>query len=207
MLVAVNGKVITEGDLSVARSLNSLVFSQENGVSVSRKAEIDSLVDLELIRQELENFSLGSEDAADLEARVGKLRDRLEENGGIARLLGQLGMQESELNSYLKFQLSILDFVEYRFSPFAEVAEDEIEAYYNGIFSRQLLESGAKVPPLPGVSDRIQEILEAEKINEALEQWLTETRRNARIEYFGEGAPGEAESEQTRERFQSEETE
>ncbi len=135
------------------------------------------------------------------------MRDRLEENGGIARLLDQLGMQESELNSYLKFQLSILDFVEYRFSPFAEVAEDEIEAYYNGIFSRQLLESGAKVPPLPGVSDRIQEILEAEKINEALEQWLTETRRNARIEYFGEGVPGEAESEQTRERFQSEETE
>ena len=207
LLVAVNGRVITEGDLYIARSINSLVFSGENVVSVSRKAEIDSLIDLELIRQELENFSLGSEDAVDLDARVKKLRDRLEEKGGFVRLLDQLGLQESELNSYLKFQLSILDFVEYRFSPFAEVSEAEIEAYYNDTFGPQLLEPGGETPPLAEVSGRIEEILEAENINEALEQWLMETRSNARIEYFDENAPGTAALEHSREGSQPGETE
>ena len=62
VLAAVNGKVITESDVRVARDLNSLlVFGQgsdRGGLSVPD--ELNRMVDLELIRQELENFPLAS---------------------------------------------------------------------------------------------------------------------------------------------------
>lgn len=207
LLVVVNGTVITEGDLYIARSLNPLVLNGENVDPVSRNAEIDSLIDLELIRQELENFSLASGDESVLDARVVRLRNRLEEKGGLDRLLERLGLRDSELNSYLKFQISILDFIDYRFSPFAGVSEAEIEAYYKDTYGPQLRESGLELPPLVQVSGKIEEILKAEKINEALDQWLLDARRNAQIEYFDEDVPANGEFEHSRERFKSGATE
>src|SRR5512137_1479435 len=60
LIAAVNGKAITEGDLDLARSLNALMFYGKT--SGSRDDELNRLIDLELMRQELKNFSLTQED-------------------------------------------------------------------------------------------------------------------------------------------------
>jgi len=197
LVVAVNGTVITEGDLQIARILNPLVLSGKMVDPISSETEIDSLIDLELIRQELLNFSLDYRDPGALDDRVKQMRDRIQENVDIVRLLEQLGLQDSELDSYLRFLVSIMDFVDYRFGPFANVSKTEIEAYYKDTFIPQLRDSGLEPPPLEQVADRIEGILEAEKINEALDQWLVDARDNARIEYFDEDVPAEEEDEQS----------
>lgn len=184
LIVAVNGKVITEGDLDLARSLNALMFYGKNAVPGSRNDEIDRLVDLELMRQELKNFSLTQEDESKVETRMRSLRDAYTEKGGLRVLLLQLGLQESELFSYLRLESSILKFVDFRFRPFINVSEEEIQGYYEGKLIPQLLNSRLEVPALTQVSTRIEEILREEKINAALERWISDVRRNSRIEYF-----------------------
>ncbi len=194
LLVAVNGFVITEGDLYIARNINPLIFSVGKTDILSREAEIDRLIDLELIRQELRNFSLNSEDESSLDAKTSEWRDRMTKAGIDLHSIERLGIQESELNSYLRLRISILEFVDFRFGPFAGVSESEIKAYYENTYSPQLRGSGLETPPLARVSDKIEEILKDRKINEALDQWLLEARSNAQIEYYDGDGPANADS-------------
>jgi peptidyl-prolyl cis-trans isomerase SurA len=186
LLVAVNGKVITEGDLSLARSLNEVILYDQSARPNSRASEIDRLIDLELMRQELQSFSMTQEDESSVEARLQALRDAYAAKGGLPFFLNKLGLQESELIAYLRLQSSIMKFVNFRFRPFVKVSKEEIKNYYEGRLADQLREANLSLPPLAQVSGRIEEVLKEEKVNAALEQWITEIRRNSRIEYFTE---------------------
>jgi len=184
LIAAVNGKAITEGDLDLARSLNALMFYGKT--SGSRDDELNRLIDLELMRQELKNFSLTQEDEGRVQARMQSLRDSYAETGGLPALLRQLGLQESELISYVRLEFSILKFVDFRFKPFVNVSEEEIKNYYEGRLSLQLRKSSLTLPAWAEVSAKIEEILKEEKTNTVLEQWIGEIRRNSHIEYFDE---------------------
>jgi hypothetical protein len=184
LLVAVNGTVITQGDLYIARSLDALLATDKEDTFVADRKEIDRLIDLELIRQELRNLRIDMNDDGSIDARVLTLRERYANDGGLSRVLEQFGISESELDAFLKLELSILKFVEFRFRPFVRVRSNDIRSYYNDRLTPQLQDSGSEIPPLEEVSKKIEEILIEEKINNELDQWIENTRRNARIEYF-----------------------
>jgi tRNA isopentenyl-2-thiomethyl-A-37 hydroxylase MiaE len=184
LIAAVNGKVITEGDLDLARSLNVITLSGGSLRSDTRSQLIDRLIDQELLRQELQNFSGVREDEARVQARLQSLRDAYAEKGGIRAALQRLGLQESELIAYLRLQSTILSFVSYRFRPFASVSDEDIRKYYEGRLAAQLKKSGLELPPLPQIAGRIEEILREEKINAMLDQWIQEIKPNSRIDYF-----------------------
>jgi peptidyl-prolyl cis-trans isomerase SurA len=184
LIAAVNGKVITEGDLNLARKLNAVVLPDINAKPRSRKEEIDRLIDLELMKQELKNFSLTQEDESKIAARMQSLRAAHAEKGGLPVILRNLGLQETELLSYVRLESSILRFVDFRFRPFVNVTEVEIKDYYGSRLIPQLRESKLAVPELAEVSAKIDEILKEEKISAALEQWIGTIKRNSHIEYF-----------------------
>jgi len=112
------------------------------------------------------------------------LREAYASKGGLSELLQRIGMQESELLSYIRLETSILRFVDFRFRPFIRISPEEIEAYYNERLTPQLQGAGVALPPLEQVSEKIRSILREEKINDVLDQWIKEIRRNSRIEYF-----------------------
>jgi hypothetical protein len=184
LIAAINGKVITDGDLDLARSLNAILASGNSSGTGSRDQEINRLIDLELMRQELNNFSMAQEDETKVQARMASLRETYAGKGGIPALLQRLGLQESELISYLRLESSILAFVNFRFRPFANISGEEIKAYYDGRLAAQFRKSGIELPPLTQVAGKIEEILREEKINSMLDQWIKEIRRNSRIDYF-----------------------
>ena len=184
LLVAVNGSVITEGDLYIARYLNELVFPGQAVDSTSKEEEIDRLINQELIRQEMINLRMGLEDESVIDDRIQKLEKRYESSGGIARYLDSLGISREELYSFLKLRILTSKFLEFRFQPFVRVSEREIASYYTDILQPQLRESDIAIPPLKEVSDKIKEILKEKKLNAELDQWIENTRSNAEIEYF-----------------------
>jgi hypothetical protein len=66
------------------------------------------------------------------------------------------------------------------------VPAEEVQVYYINTLTPQLRKSGIERPPLLQVSDKIEAILREERINDVLDQWIKEIRRNSRIEYFDE---------------------
>ena len=184
LIASVNGVAITEGDLEVARSLNAIVFYGKNTDGASRREEIERIIDQELMRQELKNFSLSGAEEGGVEARMQSLREAYAAIGGPAALLKKLGLQESELISYIRLESSIARFVDFRFRPFVVVSADDIRIYYEKRLIPQLRESKISAPALEQVSDKIETIVKEEKINAVLDQWMKDIRRNSRIEYF-----------------------
>jgi hypothetical protein len=183
-MAAVNGKVITEGDLSLARKLNAVMLPDAEAKPRSRKEEIDRLIDLELMQQELKTFNLTQEDENKIAVRMESLRAAYAAKGGLPVLLRDLGLQEMELLSYVRLESLILRFVDFRFRPFVNATEAEIKDYYETRLIPQLRASMLPVPELAQVSSKIEEILKEEKVNAALEQWIRTIKRNSRIEYF-----------------------
>ena len=186
LLAAVNGKVITEGDVRFARSLNAVIFSGSMGPLDSDDQAISRLIDFELLRQELKNFGMARVDETEVESRLQQFRDAYAQMGGLAAFLQKYGLQESELIAYLRLESSINQFVNFRFRPFINVTEEEINSYYEKRLAPQLKKSKLDLPPLSQVSTRIEENLREEKINEVLDQWIANIRHNSRIEYFEE---------------------
>lgn len=187
VLVAVNGKVITDSDLRLSRNLNLLLVfgksDQEN--KTSREEQLSRLIDVELIRQELESFPLEPAEQKQIEAQVEELKGGYAEIGGIDQILRLLGLRLDELQSYLRLQASTLRFVNLRFRPFVSVSPEEVQIYYRDILVPRLQKAGSPIPPVGQVSAGIEEILREEKINAALDNWIKEIRSHSRIEEFG----------------------
>jgi len=184
LIAAVNGVVITEGDLNLARSLNSILSYGRSAAAASRSDEIEKLIDQELMRQELKNFSMTEVEESKIKARLQSLHDAFTTKGGLPAFLQQTGLRESELISYVQLEASILKFVDFRFRPFVSVSEADIRTYYEERLTPQLKESKIETPPLDQISAKIDIILREEKINGVLDQWMKEIRRSSRIEYF-----------------------
>ena len=171
--------------------------------SVPPEEELNRFIDLELIRQEMRNLNVATEDEESVDAMMKELRDRYDGEEGLLRQLKKMGVQESELVSFLRLEFSIWKFVEFRFQPFAPgVSPKDIEDYYNKTYVPQLRELGLEIPPLEAVSTEIEGILIEEQINTDLNQWIQDTRRNSRIEYFNDYGSDVRDHENSREQTQ-----
>jgi hypothetical protein len=192
LLAAVNGSVITRGDLQLARDLNAVLGFGRGGAAQSPRQELERIIDLELIRQELKSFDIAAADEGNIQSRLDELRNGYAEIGGLPVLLRRLGLRESELLSYLQLQVLIMRFIDFRFRPFVSASDAEIEAYYGQKLVPALRKAGSEPPPLGQAADQIREILIQEKVNEAMEEWVRNTRSSSRIEYFPGSEPAEA---------------
>jgi peptidyl-prolyl cis-trans isomerase SurA len=68
----------------------------------------------------------------------------------------------------------------------ARVDRASISQYYNQTLLPQLRQQGAPPPPLSEVSDKIQQVLTEQRINELLNSWLEALRSQAQIEKMPE---------------------
>jgi len=195
LLAAVNGKVITQSDLQMARTLNALLIFGRDPSKLSMEEGLDRLIDMELIRQELESFPLAPRDESGTEARMAEMRQGYAEIGGLPVLLSRLGLQESELQAYIRLQAITLRFISLRFRPFVTVSPEEVKSYYEEVLVPRLREEGSSVPPLSEISARIEEVLTEEKVNDSMDRWIRNIRRHTRIELFLDRAASKRETE------------
>ncbi len=195
VLASVNGIVIAESDLCIAHNLNTLLLfgRSPQETNPTREEQISRLIDLDLIRQELENLPLEPAEQSQVEAQVEELKGGYAEIGGIAAILRRLGLHMDELQSYLRLQASIMRFVSLRFRPFVSVSPEEVQSYYREKLLPRLQQTKSPIPALEQVSAGIENILKEEKVNAALDTWIKEIRSHSRIELFAEkpAVPGQ----------------
>ncbi len=184
LLAAVNGKVITESDLRLARNLNALVGFGRTTPPASRAEEMDQLINRELLSQELEHFPLQPEDQAHADQRLEELKQGYAEIGGITYVLQSLGLREKEIESYLALQVAMMRFIDLRFRPFVSVTPAEIEEYYGTQLVPKLRASGSRIPPLEEVSRQIEGILMDSYVGQMMDDWVKNLRQHSEIEIF-----------------------
>jgi peptidyl-prolyl cis-trans isomerase SurA len=115
-------------------------------------------------------------------------KDNFRNAADYSKKLTEYGVTEKQLGRALLNQAAILRFVELRFRPGVAVGEGEVEIYYREQFvpGWEKDNPGKPPPDIEDAAERIEQVLAAERVDRALDEWLREARNQARVRYFEE---------------------
>jgi len=109
------------------------------------------------------------------------VRENCASDAGWSAFLKEHHLTPERVESYLRYRLEILRFIERRFRQGIRIGPQEIEAYYHDTLLPQYAQ-GEAIPALDKVSDRIQEILLQQKVNALFDDWLQNLRKQGDVE-------------------------
>lgn len=155
-----------------------------------RQRVVDQLVDQRLRFHAVERSGFERVSVAEVEERVEAIVARFEDRAAFEQRLGELGMTEAELRQLVARQVAILNYVDERLGARVFVSVDDIREHYRDELTPELRRRGEEVPPLAEVREVIRDVLQEQRLNEEIERWTEELRREADVLRFVE-PPGE----------------
>jgi len=155
----------------------------------SRRRAADRLIELTLIRREMEVSRFAaptSKEAVPLLAEFRK--SQYADDTKYAEALASRNLREEDLLGNLLAQLTLTRFIAFRFRPGVRVEQEEITEYYRETFAPEWekAHTSEPVPPVDEARAEIEDRLAEEKVDVALDDWLKATRATSRIIYRAE---------------------
>jgi peptidyl-prolyl cis-trans isomerase SurA len=187
--VTVGNTVITESDvleqMRVTAFLNGEPFRP---TPEEKRKAAERLVDVTLIRREMEISRYPWPSKSEAEQMLDKLKQSRFPGDGYQEELQRYGISESDLLDNLLLQLTTLRFIEFRFRPAVALTDAEVATYYEKTFLPKWEQSHSGPPPtLDESRDDIEKILTQQRVDQSLDRWLVQARKQTRIDYH-EGA-------------------
>jgi hypothetical protein len=190
VVAVVNRHAILSSDLDDEIRLSVLDPNTE-GRTLTRQRALDQLISRALIEQQIrqEDAQAVEPTQTEVEARLNEIRKELPacvrgncatEDGWKAFLTAH-GLTSERVESYLRYRLEILGFIEQRFREGIRISQQETASYYNGTLLPQYA-PGEKAPPLDQVAPRIEEILLQQQVNALFDDWLANLRKEGDVE-------------------------
>lgn len=143
------------------------------------------LINQALLEQTMTQYSFDQSAVdRDAAATMAELRKKFTDQAAFDSALHALGMTSGQLLAKLKEHAEILQMIDGQLRPSAVVSAQEIETYYQ----KTLVPSyaGKSSPPaLKDVRSEIREILVQQKINQLLDQWLAELKKEHPVIVLG----------------------
>lgn len=157
----------------------------------SRADVLDGLIEQRLRFQAAERFGLVQVSVERVEEQVAEIAARFESPQEFRRRLEASGLTEGELRQLVARQLMVLNYVDEQLGARVFVSLDDIRTYYDGQLVPRLERNGDPVPPLDAVREEIRGVLKEERLNEEIERWTSELRREADVQIFLDGGSEE----------------
>jgi len=187
MVAVVNRHVILESDLDQATRVEFLMQAKpiERLTYADRTAVMERLIDRSLLDQQIVNPAMLDPSPAELKAKIEEVREGIP---GAAKdetwktILAGYGLTQQDVEEQLTSQVRILRFIDLRFRGLVRVDKSAIASYYQDRFLPEVRKRNAAEPKLEEVSDKIEQILAEQRIDELLSSWLKTLRAQAHIE-------------------------
>jgi hypothetical protein len=190
-VAVVNKHVILSSDLDDEIRLSILEPSQGGQGSPTRQQALEQLISRALIEQQIREQDLQAVEPSPeaVKARVDEIRKQLPvcirqncaSDEGWQAFLTAHGLTAVRVETYLRYRLEILSFIEQRFRQGIQITPEQVAAYYRETLLPQYA-AGETVPPLDQVADRIQEILLQQQVNALFDDWLKNLRQQGDVE-------------------------
>jgi hypothetical protein len=183
--VIVGRRVVKTSDIDRDIRVSSFLNRQPVDDSpAAKKKAAERLIDQEMVRQDVLSGQYATpteKDAADLLQRL--KHDRFHDSDAQFRAeLARYGLTEDQLRRHLLWELTVLRFIDQRFRPGVLVTDEEVSAYYRD-HQAALQKQYPRANGEEALAPQIRETLTGERINQAFDEWLAESRRGVRIEY------------------------
>jgi peptidyl-prolyl cis-trans isomerase SurA len=190
VVAVVNNQAILASDVDDEVRLAVLDPSRA-GVVLTPKRALEQLISRALIQQQIrqEDAQAAESSQVEIDARLAEIRKEVPacihfncatERGWSAFLVAH-GLTPQRVESYLRYRVQILRFIEQRFRQGIRIAPEEIEKYYRETLRPQYA-PGEAIPPLDEVAPRIQEILLERQVNVLFDDWLRNLRKQGDVE-------------------------
>ncbi|MFZ2490887.1 MAG: hypothetical protein WA208_05335, partial [Thermoanaerobaculia bacterium] len=121
-----------------------------------RRAVLDALIAQVLRFTDLERYGAQDIPADTIEARLEEIERRFASEEEFHSAVSRAELTLDEVRALVRRQLQVEAYVQEHLAPQVVVNPEEIEAYYNGPWTRQRRERGLPVPPLAEVRDEIR---------------------------------------------------
>ena len=171
-LSVLDPELVGQGALSPQRALEQLI---------SR-----TLIELQIRQEDMQSIEPSPDE---VDARLDEIREQLPAcvhqncatDAGWKAFLAAHGLTPERVESYLRYRLEILSFIEQRFRQGIQISPQQIDSYYHDILLPQYT-PGEAIPPLDQVAPRVQEILLEQQVNVLFDAWLTNLRGQGDVE-------------------------
>jgi hypothetical protein len=179
----VGSEVITDSQVSeqirIAALINGTVpdLTPEN-----RRKVLDALIDQTLMRREVEftRFPQASDDEVKL--HFAQIQSRYP-GPAFQEALDRYGVSETDLTAQLRWQLTMLRFIEYRFQPAAQVSDSQIRQEYRRQVAAWREHNSGEPPSMEQMRPELEKIMRQQMTDSALDRWLGEVRTQNTILY------------------------
>jgi len=189
MVAVVNKHVILESELDQAVRVEFLLQGKPLGdgklTQKDTLAALNRMIDQSLLDQQIMNQAVLAPTPEELATQIKEVRKQVhgaDTDEGWKSVLAAYGLTEQDIGEQLTSQSRILRFVDLRFRGLVRVEKDAIATYYQDRLLPELHKRGAAEPKLADVSDRIENVLVEQRIDELLAGWLQTLRSQAHIE-------------------------
>jgi len=201
VVAIVNNDLILDSDVDEERRMEALQPYGEQTKTFSRDKAIERLIDRDLILQQAELQAQEPITDAQLQAETDALRKNIPDcknkrfdcdtKAGWDTFLASSGFTEDEFNQKWRERMEVLRFIEERFRAGIKITPEEIQAYYTQSMLPEYAKQVTNPPPLDSISDRIQEVLLAQRVSSLLGDWLKSLRAQGSVVvvHAGEEAP------------------
>jgi hypothetical protein len=199
VVAVVNKHAILSSDIDDEIRLSVLDPNLIGEGALTRQQALDQLISRALIEQQIRQEDIESiEPSQDkVNARLNQIRQQLPEcvhqncatDAGWKLFLAAHGLTSERVESYLRYRLEILSFVEERFRQGIQISPQQIDEYYRQTLLPQY-KPGETIPPLDQVAPRIQEILLEQQVNVLFDAWLTNLRGQGNVEILDPSLQG-----------------
>ena len=170
--------IITESEVRELSAFQQLVDGQPK----SRAEVLRDLADQWLIRGEASTARYGQPSSADVDRAYNEFVKQFPSPKIFEQRRTDAGLSEAAVRRMIQQQLYLSRFIDYRFSPAAQITDQQVADYYRDDFVPQLKARKAEIPALDDVEDTIREVLIQRAITDREEKWLDESRPRLRID-------------------------
>ncbi len=178
-------EVITESRVSEQIRIAALINGTEPDLTPeNRRKVLDSLIDQTLMRREVEftRFPQASDDEVKLQ--LAQIQSRYP-GKAFQEALDHYGVSESDLTAQLRWQLTMLRFIEYRFQPAVQVSDSQIRQEYRRQVAAWRERNSGEPPSMEQMRPELEKIMRQQLTDSALDRWLGEVRTQNTILYRG----------------------
>ncbi|HEX4605836.1 MAG TPA: SurA N-terminal domain-containing protein [Candidatus Angelobacter sp.] len=194
MVAVVNKRVILESELDQAARVEFLMQGKpiESLAQTDRGAVLERLIDRALLDQQIVNPAMLDPTPEELAAKIKEVRSGIPgaaTNEGWNALLAGYGLTQPDVEEQVTSEIRILRLIDLRFRGLVRVEKEAIAAYYQDHFLPELRKRKAAEPKLSEVSDKIEQVLIEQEIDNLLSGWLKTLRAQAHIEKMLPAAP------------------
>ncbi len=187
--ISVGKQVITVAQIEEEVRITAFLNLEKLDLSAdAKKKAADRLIEQALVRRDMEFSPYPPTAQSDVVEELGRVKARFADAGAYQETLQQYGITEDSLKRRLAWQLTLVDFTNYRFRPAIHIAEADLKGQYQQQAAELQQKGVQQIPPFEDVRDKIEEMLTNLRIEEAIDRWIADTRKQVTIRYHGEAA-------------------